>query len=140
MTKESLAEQLNGREYRDEITKDEEVQAKDAGLLVVFGYSDDNTEFRGAVNDELGAYEGGEYLLHHGGVLPKDEDHRCDCNYCGYEAKAERCLTLSAVWQSGGYAWIYKTKVPHATFDIMEDGEKYCRGIVIDMKDLPPLS
>lgn len=26
--------------------------------------------------------------------------------------------------------------VPHATFNVMEDGEKFCRGIVLSMDDL----
>ena len=33
MTKEQLADLLNGRQYRQEITRDEEAQAKAAGLL-----------------------------------------------------------------------------------------------------------
>jgi hypothetical protein len=36
-----------------EINKAEERQAKDAGLVVVFGYSDDGVELRGAIHDEV---------------------------------------------------------------------------------------
>ena len=41
MTAKELAELLNGREYGNEITSDEEKLAKESGLVVVFGYSDD---------------------------------------------------------------------------------------------------
>ena len=58
MTKEELAALINGRKYRHELTDKEEKAAKDARLVVVFGASDDLMEFRGAINDECGAYDG----------------------------------------------------------------------------------
>ena len=63
MTKEQLAELLNGNEYRDEMTKEQEQAAKQNNLLVLFGASDDLLEMRGAIRDEVGAYDGGEYAL-----------------------------------------------------------------------------
>lgn len=48
MTKEQMAALLNGREYGDEITRAEHQIARASGLVVVFGYSDDNMEVRGA--------------------------------------------------------------------------------------------
>ena len=47
MTKEQLAELLNGNEYRDEMTKEQEQAAKQNNLLVLFGASDDLLEMRG---------------------------------------------------------------------------------------------
>lgn len=55
MNAKEFAAMLNGREYRREITKAEEKEAKAAGLIVAFGASDDNLELRGAVDDEIGA-------------------------------------------------------------------------------------
>ena len=49
-----FAEKLGTRQIGKEITKEEEAEAKAAGLVVVFGYSDDGTEFRGAIRDEAG--------------------------------------------------------------------------------------
>ena len=43
---------------------------------------------------------------------------------------------MKAVWGEEGYSWTYETAIPHATFEILEDEEKYCRGIVFDIKDL----
>ena len=40
MTPKELAQILNGREYTNEITKEEEALAKAAGLLVVFALAD----------------------------------------------------------------------------------------------------
>lgn len=49
MTKEQLAEMLNGRQYGDETTPEIERLAKENGLCIAFGASDDLLEFRGSV-------------------------------------------------------------------------------------------
>ena len=105
MTIYEFAAKLNGREYRKEITPAEEREAKELGFVVVFGYSDDNAELRGSIDDEIGCFNGGR-------VYERDDEF------------------VDAVWCDGEFCWTYKTNIPHATFDIYEDGEKYCRGIV----------
>ena len=57
MTAKELAEMLTGREYGMEITRGEAQRAADAGLVVVYGYSDDNVEFAGAIDGEVGKSE-----------------------------------------------------------------------------------
>ena len=55
MTLYEFANGLNGRSYDSEImTTFEEKRAKELGFVVVFGYSDDNAEFRGAYEEEKG--------------------------------------------------------------------------------------
>src|SRR5438876_9739640 len=73
MTREELAEKLNGREYGADISDAEEQLAKDAGLVVVFGYSDDNVEFRGAIHDEHGCYDGDSVFDKDGFIPTWDE-------------------------------------------------------------------
>ena len=102
-----FADKLNGREYRKEMTLTEEQQAKELGFVVLFGSSDDLAEFRGAYDDEIDCFDGGR-------VFEKN----------GYY--------INAVWCEGEYEWIYNTNIPHATFDVFEDGEKYCKGIVFE--------
>ena len=63
MTAKELAEILSGREVGNEIGGPVAQWAKDASLVVVYGYSDDNVEFSGAIDDEVGAYEGATILL-----------------------------------------------------------------------------
>lgn len=139
MTKEQLAEKLNGREYGNEISEAEEREAKASGLIVIFGYSDDNAELRGAIRDEVGCYNGATIKLHSRGILA-DHEERCDCAFCGYESAAKKCASVQALWcEEPGYSWTYKTEAPHATFEIVEDGEKFCRGIVIDTVSLPSI-
>ena len=77
MTPKELATQLNGREYGDEITKEEEKLARENNLVVVFGYSDDIAEFRGIISDEVGAYDGNSIKISKMGIMiPPDDDER----------------------------------------------------------------
>ncbi len=139
MTKEQLAEKLNGREYSNEITKEECAEAKAAGLIVIFGYSDDNIELNGAIHDEVGGYGGASFKIHSKDILPLHTD--CDCEYCGFDSMAAKCATIEGSFgdNESGYAWEFKTKIPHATFEIMEAGEVYSQGITISVNDLPKL-
>ena len=134
MTKEILAEMLNGREYGNEITKPEEKLAKEDGLVVVFGYSDDNIELRGAIKEEVGSYDGGSMFVTAAGLL----ENKCEDEDCPYfEAEKAKAHKIEALWcAEEGYSWTYKTDIPHATFEIQEGGEHYCRGIVFALADL----
>ena len=130
ITKE-LAALLNGREYRSEMTGEEEREAKESGLVVVFGASDDLCELRGAIDEEVDCYGGGTIHLTTDAVL---QSPGCGCyqsDECPYFQRAVReAKTIEAVWGKDGYSWTYKTDIPHETFDIFEDGKKYCKGIV----------
>lgn len=136
MNIEDFAQMLNGRQMGREITREEEKQAKELGLVVLFGASDDLAEFRGAIHDEVGCYGGTDdiYLTANGLV----EELECHCKYALAVRKQEieKAKRIEAVWDEKGYSWIYKTDIPHATFDIYEDDEKYCRGIIFDISSL----
>lgn len=138
-TKEELALLLNGREYDAEITKEEEKIAKENGLVVVFGASDDLMEFRGAIDDEFDCYEGGDALVDSEGVLPdKDQIEDDDEELEEWLKRKKKAVKITSVFcpKDIDASWIYKTKIPHATFDIKEDGELYCRSIVFNLKDI----
>jgi len=130
MTIHEFANMLNGREYRREITTVESMQAADLGFVVVFGASDDLIEFSGAIDDEADCYDGGIIYFSQNGLF---EDCDSDCKYS--MAAKELYKTIEAIWDDGEYSWTYKTDIPHATFEILEDGDKYCKGIVFDIKE-----
>ena len=111
MTLKEFAEILDGREYRCEITPEEEKLAKKLGFVVVFGYSDDNAELRGAIDDEIECFDGG--------VLEHDD----------------LPTTIYADWcpEDIDCAWAYGTSIPHEKFHIYDHGELYCVGIVCDI-------
>jgi len=134
LTKEQMADRLNGREMGEEIDGDEQLIAKNSGLLVIFGHSDDCTELRGAIHDETTA---NTLHLHRHGLLAR-HDPDCECPHCKFHEQAEQCLKVRPCWcVEDGYSWTYDTPIPHATFDILEGSDKFCRGIVIDINDLP---
>lgn len=132
MNIQEFAQMLNGRQMGQEITREEERQTKELGYVVLFGASDDLAEFRGAIYDEVACYGGTDdiYVTTAGLV----EELECHCKYAlaARKKEIETAKRIEAIWAEEGYAWTYKTDIPHATFDIMEDGEKYCRGIVFE--------
>lgn len=137
LSKELLAQVLNGREYGKEILKEEELQAKAAGLVVIFGASDDLMELRGAIHDEFSCYGGGIALTDKKGVLPYREDIETDEDLKDYWARVPHARAIDALWsKEDGISWTYRTNIPHAIFEVMEGDDIYCRGIVINVADL----
>lgn len=135
MTPKELAQQIHGREYgrRDHLTPEETKAAKASGLVVVYGASDDLVELEGAIQDEFGTN-----LLYFSrdGLLANE----CDDEECPYfERMLEKAASLAPKWNGGpgGPAWTFETAIPHETFDIMEDGDVFCRGIVFALADVP---
>lgn len=139
-TKESIAEALHSLQYPLRIPKELRDQAKASGLVIVYGASDDLMEFDGAIHDEFGCFDGGTALIDAKGVLPgweqASEHEESARDY--FERKPKACA-IEAVWEPAepeGASWAYKIDIPHATFDVMEDDDLYCRGIVFALADL----
>jgi hypothetical protein len=127
MTPAEAAEILSGSEYGDECSREFEAVLKAQGLVAVFGASDDLMEFRGAIHDEIGCYNGGTAYLTSVGLLTND----CDDDRCPHFARAKKsAATIEAKWDEGGFSWVYETEIPHAKFLVKEGAEKYCEGIV----------
>lgn len=134
MNTKELAALLTGREYGQEITPAESIVAMANGLVIIYGASDDLMEFDGAISDELGCYEGDTAYLTNEGLLKNE----CENDECPHFEKAKaKAATIEALWcAEPGYSWTYKTDIPHETFEIVEDGEPYCRGIVFALSDV----
>lgn len=122
---DEYAKLLNGREYLNELTKEEEEDLKEKGIVVVFGYSDDNTEFRGAMYEEIPSYGGTTIYFDEDGIF---EGCECECKYS--EKVKNRCEKIEVLWDRDGYSWTYKTDKAVKTFDILDDGDLYCKGII----------
>lgn len=149
MTPTEFAARINGRQYRKELTAEEERLAKSLGLVVIYGASDDLLEFDGAISEELGADDGTEARVGKYGVLESFESlHSRTDDEQQYEdyfrRKASGFAIVKAVWcptkdeaSEPWASWAIETEVPHATFDVMDDGELFCRGVVLRLSDLP---
>jgi hypothetical protein len=139
MSKEQLAAELNGIQYpaHRSITKDQIASAKDAGLVIVFGASDDLMEFEGAIRDEFGCYGGGTAWLDSKGLLDRDQiDDGDDEAIADFVERRKTASSIKAIWDKDGFSWIYETDIPHSTFDVWEGEDGYCRGIVFALADL----
>jgi hypothetical protein len=133
MTLKDFAKKLDGREYGyPQFTEAEIQEAKDHNFVIVFGASDDLIELDGAIYDENDVWDGGEthILLH-----DTEEEFK------GFtENSGEDIIDVRAKWCEDWdknhchILWTYETNVPHETFDIMEDGQIYCRGFVFEIK------
>lgn len=139
MQLKEFANKLNGREYKHpQFAKEEIEEAKANGIVIVYGASDDLIELDGAICDEAGVWDGGTVHIQWpymnagqkigGGIVAGNNGQQnvmsITAKWC--EDKDENGNTIS---------WAYETSVPHETFDIMEDGEVYCRGIVFSIAE-----
>ncbi len=60
-----------------------------------------------------------------------------DAGLKDYFERAPGAMTIDALWcKEPGYSWTFRTDIPHATFEVVEDGEPYCRGIVFALADV----
>lgn len=137
MNSEALAALLTGSQYPFTPIKEIAAKAKAAGLVIVYGASDDLVEFDGAFYDEVGRYDGGTVLVDSQGVLDRDQvDDADDEAITAYTLRSKTARSIEALWGSNGWDWSYETDIPHATFEILEGAEPYCRGIVFAVADL----
>ena len=141
MTIEQAAALLNGFEYPAREIEQHHVALKAAGLVAVFGQSDDLMEFRGAIYGEIGAWDGATAYVDSEGLMPSWDDARREEDAAAdYLRRKPQMQAIEAVWSPDEPAasWLIRTDIAHATFDIMEDGDLYCRGIVFDLARLSP--
>lgn len=142
MTPKELAARITGNQYRSEISEELEAVAKSCGLVVVFGASDDLMEFRGAIHDGAGVWGRPPVAVDVDGLLPTFEDadggptHRRKDRLRDFFKREGRSHEIKARWDHAGSSWVYETDIPHETFEIVEDDEPYCRGIVFRLADV----
>ena len=138
MNAKELAAILNGIEYPCRIQSNILAQAAAAGLVIVYGGSDDLMEFAGLITDEAGVYNGGKVDIDIDGVIPDFVEVEHGVESCQkWLARYEKRNTIEALWcKEDGYSWTYRTQIPHETFDVKDGDGLYCRGIVFSVEDL----
>lgn len=141
---QELAAMLDMSDYPIRPSKEAIEFAKANGLVIVYGASDDLIEFEGAFRDEGYVIDGGTVRVDAEGLLPDIENMRDDDTISNdelnrYFYRNGRAKTIEALWcdeVNGGFTWAYRTDIPHATFEVMDGDEPYCRGIVFALADL----
>lgn len=133
MTRDELCEHLDGNEIGNEIDEVTAMKAREAGFVIVFGASDDLVLLEGFIEDEAGYGTVHIDALHE--CLLVNECDDSDCPYFAQQKKS--AVTIEALWcAEPDICWTYETKIPHGTFETMEEGEVYCRGIVFHKSEL----
>lgn len=135
MTKEEFAKQIDGRKKDSFLSPDDTLDATQFNLIVVYGYSDDLVCFDGALIDELGAWSGGTFYYD----VELESFMDIEDSFEGIDL--DNALTIEAKWCKNEVdgkliPWTFETNIPHAKFNIIEDGEVFCIGLVIDLNDL----
>lgn len=138
LTVQALADKLNGRTYMSEITPTEDQEAKAAGLVVVFGVSDDQNYFHGAIDADPYCYDRQTYEITRLGLLGKFDqlvERGDEEELARYFAMRHLPVhRLTATFTNNG--WEFETDIPHAKFNIVEAGEHYGQGLVFDINHL----
>lgn len=134
----ALARKLDGHEYPFREAKDFHAEAEAQGLVFAYGMSDDLLEFCGAIEDEIGAWEGATVQVGPSGLI---RNECCEGDNCpNWGVSDIKSVPLKAVFHDSDapYCWTIETAIPHATFDIVEDGEKFSRGVVFGLASVSP--
>ncbi|MBE5801087.1 MAG: hypothetical protein E7319_02255 [Clostridiales bacterium] len=135
MTTKEVAAMLTQRAYGSEVTREETKQFAEAGIVVVYGYSDDCVEFVGAVESEIGVWNERDIPLLNGEpfFVPCADD--CEDNHC--VLLKETSKRLKHIYSKfSGNGWEFDADFPHEKFCIFEDGDIFGEGLVYALADL----
>lgn len=134
---DTLVELIGEIEYGDDIPAAANQLAETIGAAIIYGYSDDGVIADGVVEDQGSAYEGNTLWLDRKGFLPINEDLTFEddgptsIDKCRELVKRfDSAVKVKAIWHDSGVAWTYEFEGEHRTFEIKEDGEVWCKGIV----------
>lgn len=115
------AEKLNNIEYPADEIWDMRKQFEEDGVVVVYGASDDLIEFEGAIQDEGDCYNDEVFYLNKEGLTT---------SYSKNYVKVTHP-------HNGTVQFEYETNISNVEwFNVMEDGELYCKGFVFNINDL----
>lgn len=132
-----MVEMLDGREVTSNIARKNLKYATDNGVVIVFGSSSDSVKFYGAINDEADTRCSALVYFDRSGEIRSE----CSDAWCPYfDTIRGNASWINAIWDTEGYRWVYETDIPHKTFDVLENGSKYCRGIVFMIDDVKEVS
>lgn len=133
---QELADILNNREYYNEVERHHEAFARVHNLVICFGYSDDCIEFRGKIYDEIGV--GDFYITEKKELFDVDFDKFDNAEeqiaFIKKYTSNLKLYKISSDFSENGFK--FSTDLPHAKFHILEDGEVYGEGIVIDLNGI----
>lgn len=131
MTKEEIAKKLDGREFGFEL--DESIiSVADRNNLVILTAGDEYVCLHGCIY----VPEICEEIIHFNRST-KDYFPLRNIQSKRYLKTVEKSRKIQVLHRKEKpFLWTFKTDIPHATFEVTDRGEKFCRGIVFSIKDL----
>lgn len=137
VTAQELVVRLNGGEYGSETTTWIEQLAKENGLVIVFGQSDDLVEFRGAIEEEFGCYAENTFYVINGKVFDEGslDEVKNALEPIGLSLPSIPSIHAEFCPSGSLFAWVIQAE-DGCQFNIYEDGEEYCQGIVVPLHSI----
>ena len=116
MTAKELAALIDGREAGCELTYDEERQAEESGLVVLYTPRADLTKLRGAIEDQIECARCFDQIyISRNGFLPCEK--HCSDNCSLYRAATKWAIELGAEFQVYGEPYcLFAVDIPHEEF------------------------
>lgn len=136
MDAQKLAELLNGSEYPLDVNAHLAGQAEEHRLVIVSGYSDDGLMFDGAIRAHLGAYNGTTALVAGSSAVDEDQWDEDKQVIARYGLRIPEAIKVIAKWdpKDPPASWLITVEgTEFFPFDVMEDGELFCRGAVFKL-------
>ena len=134
---------LPGECYNETKDNDRAI-AKENGFIVMYGQGDSDVIICGAAEGEFCTYEGSTIYTIDDRII--ENEILCDFTLeYSHETLVKSLVKhgfvkttkkINVIWSKSEIQWKFETDIPHATFDIMEGSEIFCRGIVISQEDL----
>lgn len=136
-----LNDNMNGDELDNPYNIDVEKICKENKWIILFPYSDDCLEIRGYIDDEIGAWNGGDYEIIKKGDFYKDTDeentyHKAERNMLIY---GDENPGIKIKWcEKDNYVWYIDCTYDNVAYfniqdeDVMDDNEIWARCCVID--------
>lgn len=141
MKRTELAKLLNGCE--PPISKDLQLRAARAGLVILTGPW---ATFYGAIEGEVqlldnyGTSTSGPAYFDAKGILPEydDIDTDSEADARDFFDRKRLAVKVEVEVNPAGHdrrRWSYTAPFPHSTFEMLDEGAPYCRGIVFSLAD-----
>lgn len=156
LTAAAVAASLDGCEYPFDPPRKDQDAWESAGLWVLVGASDDLFEIYGKGGDEVGAYDGTSVgLCREGLVSPPDvsdleldgsdidDSEEALSKLATWGRRRRAAIEIEALWCPPGESLSWRIQAPEGIgtpFNVMEDGEVFCRGVVISADELPDMA
>jgi len=148
ITAATVAAALDGAAYPFNPSRQDQEAWKGADLFVICGASDDLVEIYGVDREEVGGP--GSFLLGRAGpcrpwseVSGELDDWASDDQVVAavepWLAARRNAVKIESTWcPPSGESWLITAEgVGGAAFNIMEDGEIFCRGLVLTVANFP---